>query len=180
MTKALVAGVLIVGASAVTPAEQQSRTTPQPAVARVAPRAQNVARAESLATIQGNALSSADAQLPNVVVRLRDARTGRIADKQRTDKAGLFSFRRVEPGSYVIELLGADDTTVLAASDIVSVNAGETVSAVVKLPFRLEPFAGVLGHSVPSAAAVTAEAIASSILAVATRGEPTCPTGPTR
>jgi hypothetical protein len=48
----------------------------------------------------------------------------------------------------------------------VSVNAGEVVLAPVKLPTRLEAFAGFLGHSAPQAAAIAAAAAAAGVLAV--------------
>jgi hypothetical protein len=118
-----------------------------------------------LTTIRGNALDSMGGALVEVPVRLRDARSGHIIDSQATDKTGLFEFRNVDPGSYIVEVL-APDRTVLAASQLLNVNAGEAVSAVVKLPFRIQPFAGVLGHSTQSAAAVAAAAGASQVLAV--------------
>src|SRR5260221_5157206 len=64
----------------------------------------------AMTTIQGNAISSTNGALPNSVVRLRDARAGRIIDATITDQAGLFVFRAVEPGSYIVELVGADQT----------------------------------------------------------------------
>ena len=79
-------------------------------------------------------------------VRLRDARSGRISGSQLTDTSGFFSFTSVDPGTYVVELTGKDQT-VLAASQLLSVSAGDAVSAVVKLPFKIPPFAGLLGHS---------------------------------
>jgi hypothetical protein len=118
-----------------------------------------------LTTIRGNALDSIGAPLADAPVRLRDARSGHIVDTQTTDKAGLFEFRIVDPGSYVVEILGPD-RTVLAASQLLNVNAGDAASAVVKLPFRIPPFAGVLGHSTQSAVAVAAAAGASQVLAV--------------
>jgi hypothetical protein len=123
-----------------------------------------------LTTIQGNALNSTNGALPDTIVRLRDARLGRIVDSQVSDKSGLFVFKNVDPGNYIVEMLGHDQT-VLAASQILSVNAGEAASAVVKLPFSVPMFAGVLGNSTSSAAAVTAEAAASSILAVTATAE---------
>ena len=115
-------------------------------------------------TIQGNALSSSNGQLANRVVRLRDARLGRIVDTQVTDRSGLFAFRAVDPGNYVVELMGGD-STVLTASQVLSVNAGDAVSAVVRLPFSIPPFAGLLGATAPHAAAVSSAAAASGVLA---------------
>ena len=53
-------------------------------------------------TIQGNALNATNGVLPNAVVRLRDVRFGRVAGTTITDKSGLFEFRGIDPGSYVI------------------------------------------------------------------------------
>ena len=121
-------------------------------------------RTNTFTTIQGNALNSINGPLNDVVVRLRDARFGRIVDTQLTDQSGLFAFKAIDPGSYIVEVM-ANDESVLAASQLLNVNAGEAVSAVVKLPFRMPPFAGVLG-STPSATAVSAGAAASSIAAM--------------
>jgi hypothetical protein len=114
--------------------------------------------------IQGNALNSTNGQLANSLVRLRDARLGRIVDTQVTDHSGLFAFRGVDPGNYVVELVG-NDQTVLAASQMLSVDAGEAVSAVVRLPFRVPPFSGLLGRTAAQAATVAAAATASGVLA---------------
>jgi hypothetical protein len=125
-------------------------------------------------TIQGNALSSTNTGLPDMVVRLRDARAGRIVQTGITDRTGLFVFRGVEPGSYIVELVGKDQS-VLAASVLLDVNAGDTVSAIVRLPFRIQPFAGVLGHTTMSALLVTATAAATGVLAAQVAGEPVSP-----
>jgi hypothetical protein len=127
-------------------------------------------------TIQGNALDSTNGVLAGSHVRLRDARSGRIVDLTLTDRAGLFAFRAIDPGSYIVELMGTDQT-VLAASQILNVNAGEVISAVVKLPFRIPPYAGVLGHSMSSAALVVATAAAAGVLATQVAGAPVSPPG---
>ena len=122
-------------------------------------------RKDALTTIQGNALNSTNGHLNDALVRLRDARFGRIVGTQVTDKSGLFAFKAVDPGSYIVEVI-ANDQTILAASQLLNVNAGEAVSAVVKLPFRLPPFAGLMGSATPSANAVAAQAAASGVVAV--------------
>ena len=148
-----------------------ARTTP----GRVsAPRILPGTRADVFTTIQGNALTSTNGSLSNAFVRLRDARIGQIVETQVTDGSGLFAFRSIDPGSYIVEIVGQDQASVLAASQVLSVGAGEAVSAVVKLPFRIPPFAGILGHSTPSAAAVTSQAAASGVLAAQVSGTSTC------
>ena len=129
----------------------------------------------TLTTIQGNALDSSDAQMSNAIVRLRDARFGRIVDTQVTDNAGLFAFKAIDPGSYIVEIVGNDQSVILAASQMLNVNAGEALSAVVKLPFRVPAVASLLGSAgTPSLTAVAAEAAMNSVAAVV----PTTPVSP--
>ena len=125
-------------------------------------------RESAFARIQGNALDSADNGLPDSPVRLRDARLGGIVETQVTDKAGLFVFRPVDPGFYIVELV-TDNRTVLAASELLNVAAGDVVSTVVQLPRRIPEIGGLLGHSVRWAA-VAAAAAASGVLVQSVTG----------
>ena len=165
---------LIVAATSLAGARQQGaavRAEPPPAapVAKIA-----LARVAAFSTIVGNALDSTDGQLANVVVRLRDARFGRIVESQYTDQSGIFTFKGLDPGSYIVEILANDDT-ILAASQLLNVNAGETASTVVKLPFKVPPFAGMMGTATtPSAFALVLEAAATGITALV----PTAPISP--
>jgi hypothetical protein len=172
-TQSAVIVSLIVAATSLAGARQQGaalRAEPPPAVS--APKV--AARASAFSTIMGNALDSSDGQLANVVVRLRDARFGRIVESQYTDQSGIFTFKAVDPGSYIVEILGNDDT-VLAASQLLNVNAGETASTVVKLPSKVPSFAGMTGTaSTPSAYALVLEAVATGITALV----PTAPISP--
>ena len=133
-----------------------------------------------LSTIRGTALTSTNGQLANTPVRRRDARYGRVLTTQTTDESGGFAFRSLEPGSYVVEIMSPDESSALAASEIVNVNAGEVASTVVRLPFRMPPFAGVLGGNITpaSATAVLAQAAASGVLLIAApaTAAPTCQT----
>src|SRR5262245_59816234 len=154
-------------------ARTTARAAGAPPTATVAPaRLLPGTRGNIFSTIQGNAVTSANSALANSTVRLRDARFGHIVDATTTDSSGTFAFRTLEPGNYIVEVMG-NDQTVLAASQLISVNAGDAVTAIVKLPFRVPPFAGVLGNSAPSAAAVTAEAAASGVLATTVAGTET-------
>ena len=125
-------------------------------------------------TIQGNALDSTNGQLANVSVRLRDARFGRIVDTQYTDQSGLFAFKGLEPGSYIVEII-ANDESILAASQLLNVHGGEVISAVVKLPFRIAPFASLMGTTTTkSAVGLALHAAAMGITALV----PTAPISP--
>lgn len=85
----------------------------------------------------------------------------------------MFVFRRLDPGSYVVELI-ARDQTILAASPLLNVNAGELVLTIVKLPLRL-PAAGILSRTAPALLAVTAASAAAGVLASTVTGQPVSP-----
>jgi hypothetical protein len=160
-------------------AQQQVATTTVTRAVKsaVTKAALSKAKENALTIIQGNAINASNGQMGNAVVRLRDARFGRIVDTQLTDKSGLFAFKAIDPGSYIVEIM-SNDQSIMAASQLLNVNAGEAVSAVVKLPFRIPPFAGLMGStSTPSATVVATQAATSSIVAVATTVE-TTPTAP--
>src|SRR6266581_2643338 len=124
----LVCAVSILAASLPLAAQAPATTTPATA-ARAATRGATKllpgTRGNVLTTIQGNALTSTNGPLPDALVRLRDARFGRIVDTELTDQSGLFTFRGVDPGTYVVELMDKDSQTILAASQMLNVNGGE-------------------------------------------------------
>jgi hypothetical protein len=154
--------------------QQAGTVTPANAVRTAVPRLLPSSRSGFLTIIQGNALTSSNGPMPNTLVRLRDARFGRVVDMQVTDKSGMFGFRVVDPGSYIVEMM-ANDQTLLAASQILNVNAGDAVSAIVKLPLRIPPFAGLLAStSAPTAALIASQAAATGIAAAV----PTAPISP--
>jgi len=127
-----------------------------------------------LGTIHGNALDADSRALSGGRVRLRDCRTGRISGTSTSDRLGLFAFGGVDPGTYVVELLG-ERNSVLAASDLLDVNAGETVTALVKLPLNRTSFAGLLGRSVGEAASILAAAASTGVLASSVTGDDVSP-----
>src|ERR1700730_7764361 len=150
-------------------AQHVGATAPLAAPVRTSvPRVLPGTRESAFSTIKGNAIDSTDKALPHSMVRLRDASFGRVVDKQITDSTGLFAFRTVDPGPYVVELLGIDEK-VLAASDLLNVGAGEAVSVVVQLPIGTSASA-FLGHADPHAGAVMAAAGDSGVLATKVTG----------
>jgi hypothetical protein len=176
---ALVAVGLTAAATLSVTAQNQAIATTPPSMASTATVTRAAARvkADAFTTIQGNALTSTNGPLNDITVRLRDARYGRIVGSQTTDKSGLFEFKSIDPGAYIVEVMANDQSAVLAASQLLNINSGEAVSAVVKLPFRIPPFAGIMGSTtMPSAAAIAGEAAASGIASIV----PTVPVSPTQ
>lgn len=168
--------LIAAGTQPVSGQQQAAIATTARAAARasVTKSALSKVRTSAFTSIQGNALNSTNGAMRDVVVRLRDARFGRIVGTQLTDKSGMFAFDALDPGTYIAELM-ANDESVLAASQLLNVHAGEAASAVVKMPFRLPPFAGVMGRAgTQSATAATTEATAGSIASLV----PTIPISP--
>ena len=129
-------------------------------------------RVSGLSTIRATAVTSTNNPLRAAIVRLRNATTGRIFPTRLTDRTGLCVFSGIDAGTYVVELMG-DDQTMLAATQIINVNAGEEMNVIVRLPFKIPPLGGLLGSSIPSATAVIALAAATGV--AATTGAATSP-----
>jgi hypothetical protein len=97
------------------------------------------------------------------MVRLRDVRLGRLVSSHATDDQGTHTFRDVDPGSYIIELVG-DDQSIRATSAILGADAGAQLYAVVRLPTEKSSIAGLLTPGI--AATVAAAVTAAGVLAV--------------
>jgi hypothetical protein len=136
-----------------------------------APQVSSIAP-ETVGGIQGNVLTSTNGQVADKVVRLRDAQSGRVVASQATDNTGAFSFATVDPGTYIVEVVG-ENGSVLGASSILTLHAGEIVTTAIKLPLLMS--GGILGSTAAMATIVAAGAAAAGVLAVQTVGDPTCP-----
>jgi hypothetical protein len=161
------------GAAAAVPRSTVARAMP----ARIAPpKMLPGTRPNVFSAIQGNALTSTNGALTDATMRLRDARFGQIVETQLTDRAGVFTFPKVDPGIYIVEIVGLDQVSVLAASEVLTVGPGEAVSAVVKLPFNSQVISsgGPLDRSTSSANALTTQAASAGILATQAPGTETC------
>lgn len=159
----LAVAVLVFAASAlnVRAADQMSRaTTRRPDSAPAAHSA--VALSQSEMRIYGSVRNTANAPVPHVVLRLRNARTGVIVARTTSDGLGQFAFRVSEPGVYIPEVLDATGR-VIAAGDMVTVDLGQSISTLIKLPTRI-PLLGWFGDA---AGAVASAAASAGVLAVA-------------
>jgi len=136
------------------------------------PAAIQGARAGLFGSIQGTAINWTNAAMANAPLRLRDARLGRVVGTTTSDRFGAFEFTRLEAGSYVVELLSGNSESVLATSPIINIGSGETVAALVKVPFKSPPLGGALGNSLASALAITSAAVAAGVLATSVAGAP--------
>lgn len=130
-------------------------------------------RADVFATVQGNALTSTSNPLPNALMRLRDTRHGRILGTRVTDQSGMFAFSTLDPGNYIVELLGHDQA-ILAVSEMVNPGPGDVISVIVKLPWQKPMATAMLGVR-PAIASVLAVAAATGVLGRTATGQPISP-----
>ena len=115
----------------------------------------------AFATIHVSAVSTTNTALPGWMVRLRDARMGRMLAAHTTDEQGTHTFRDIDPGSYIIELVGGDQS-IQATSALLGADAGAVVYAVVRLPTRPEGLAAFFSNGVALATAIAAAAAAAA------------------
>lgn len=124
-------------------------------------------RSSVLSTIEGKALNAVNVPMSEAGVRLRDARYGQIVQTTLTDKQGAFVFHEIDPGTYVVEVMGRGANTVIASSPLINVGTGEALSALVRVPFQASSLAGVLGSSQSAVSAITNAATAVTAAAAA-------------
>ena len=165
--------VIVVGAGPVHTTAQSPRPTGASAAAQRQAAVLPGTPARAFGTIRGTAVDAEGVPLADTTVRLRDARAGRVIEATVTDKDGAFTFRSVDPGSYIVEIVGPD-RKVRAASDMINVDAGSTVNPVIKLPFNAPPLAAV-GRSTGVAVLVLTAAAAAGVLATQISGEQKSP-----
>lgn len=115
------------------------------------------------AMVLGTAWRADTSPIPYAPVRLRRLPSGLIAGRTGADASGEFTFGPVEPGTYIVELIDERER-VLAASQIFTLEAGETVAVFVRLAAR-GPWLGDLLSN--TAASVISSAASLGITAVA-------------
>jgi hypothetical protein len=156
-----VAAVLLLTLTVAPRADGQSgRTAPN---AASNPGAAGAAAEKTM--IAGVARSAAEEPVRYAPVRLRNARTGKVAGRTTTDARGDFAFELTQAGIYVAELLDRFGQ-VIAAGDMVVIEEGQSVDTVITLPMRVRRDAWFSN----AAGAVIAAATSAGVLAVAATG----------
>jgi hypothetical protein len=137
-----------------------------------AARQPGVVPANGNGTISGNAVTAVKGQTSRSRVQLRDTQTGRIIANSTTDKSGAFTFDNVKPGTYLVEVLGENES-VIAASSVLTLQAGDALTVAITVPLAAAG-GGIVGNAA-MATVVAAGAAAAGVLAVKRVGDPTCP-----
>jgi hypothetical protein len=99
--------------------------------------------------INGTAVDSNQAPLPNAIVRLRNLDLNEIEQVVTANQAGEFSFVARPDVAYVVEIADQAGRTI-AVGDVIVANAGEVAGAVVAMPSKLPALAGVFANTASS------------------------------
>ncbi len=121
--------------------------------------------------ISGTAWKHDDSPISHALLRLRDVASGVILMGTEADAAGRFTFARVPPGSYVVELIDEKEH-VLALGHVFSLGPGETVVTFIRLG-SLAPWYD--GFFTNAAAAALAAAASLGVTAVGEGDQPASP-----
>jgi hypothetical protein len=147
--KVALAGVML--ATSIVSAQQAAGpgTTVAKAPRQGAKAAAQRAARDIRSLINGTAVDTNQAPLPNAIIRLRNLNVNEIEQVVTANQAGEFSVVARPGVPYVLEI--ADHAgRVLAVGDVIVANAGEVASAVVALPSKLPALAGVFGDTASS------------------------------
>jgi hypothetical protein len=123
-----------------------------------------------MSVITGQVLDAAHRPLAFARVQLRNLNGGAIVSHASTNHVGEFSFLEASPGNFVVEVVH-QNTVILAVSEALAVEPGQTVATTIVLPARGPSFAGLFGNS---AAAIVSAAAGAGIVAVSA-GQPLSP-----
>lgn len=126
------------------------------------------ASTQHVGAISGTAWNLDDSPIAGALLRLRDVSTGFIPMTTQADALGRFTFLKVLPGSYVVELVD-DNGHVLALGHVFSIGPGETVVTFVRLGSRVPWYQGFFSNA---AAAAMAAAASLGVTALGEGGQP--------
>jgi hypothetical protein len=124
-------------------------------VARAQTPVQGIELSAHAASIAGTVLDGDEHAITAARLRLRDVTTGRIVMTAQAGQNGEFRFGGIPRGSYLIELVD-EGGSVRGVSQTFVVDAGETLSTVVRLGVRRAWYSGFLKNAAVAAVASAA------------------------
>jgi hypothetical protein len=106
-------------------------------------------------TVTGTVWRSDNTPLPDAQLQLRDTTTGQIVRSTRANELGRFTFPKVNPGSYVVELVD-ENRNVLALGEMFSLGPTDTVATFVRLAAPGRWYGGFFTNAAAAAIAAAA------------------------
>jgi hypothetical protein len=128
----------------------------------------NTAMASRGGTVTGRVARRDDSPVSNAQLQLRDIRSGKVTQATEGDELGRFTFTRVEPGTYVVELVN-DRGNVLALGPPFAIGPAETVATLIRVGTSGPWYDGFFSNA---AAAAIAAAATLGVTALGNGGQP--------
>jgi hypothetical protein len=119
-------------------------------------------------TVTGTVWRSDNTPLPDAQLQLRNTTTAQIAGSTRTNQLGRFTFSKVTPGNYVVEVVD-ENRHVLALGEMFSLGPTDTVSTIVRLAASSKWYGGLFTNA---AAAAIAAAATVGVTSLGNGGQP--------
>ena len=138
------------------------------AQAKTAQGAQRAPVRADAGTVIGTVWNRHDTPVALARLRLRDMTSGKIVKTAQADDAGRFTFLKVPPGSYLVELVDHSGS-VLALGQMFTLGPLETVATFIRLGTSVPWYAGFFSNA---AAVALASAAALGLTAVGNGGQP--------
>lgn len=144
-------------------------SAPLAAAAQRLPDAQiNESLSTNGGTVTGTVSRSNNSPVPDAQLQLRDVSTGQIVRSMRSNELGRFTFTKVNPGRYVVELVD-DNRNVLALGEMFTIGPTETVATFIRVGTSTRLFGGFFTNV---AAAAVAAAATVGVTALGNGGQP--------
>ena len=119
-------------------------------------------------TVVGTVWNRNDTPVANPRLRLRDVANGQIVRTTQGDELGRFTFLRVAPGSYLVELVDRSGN-VLALGQMFALGPLETIAKFIRIGTSIPWYSGFFSNA---AAVALASAASLGLTAVGNGGQP--------
>jgi hypothetical protein len=139
-------------------------------VASAAPAVRASAQAPATGTVEGTARDVDGKVLPRQGVQLRNLDTNQVVATTSSSGDGTYSFERVPPANYVVELIDSKTGAVIGASSAVAVTAGTTTTMTVAATTAVVQGTAVAGGAAAGGAAAGGAAAGGAAAGAAAAG----------
>ena len=119
-------------------------------------------------TVIGTVWTRDETPLAYARLRLRDVTSGQIVRATQADERGRFTFVKVAPGSYIVELVDSSGN-ILALGQMFSLGPVETVATFIRLGTQTRWYSGFFSNA---AASALASAASLGLTALGNGGQP--------
>jgi len=119
-------------------------------------------------TVIGTVWDRNDRPIGRARLRLRDVTSGQVVRTTEADEVGRFTFLKIAPGSYLVELVDGNGK-VLALGQMFALGPVETVATFIRLGAQVPWYSGFFSNA---AAAALASASSLGLTALGNGGQP--------